>query len=145
VKSADSNRISKMNKGGDIVFSSSKNNVVQSCNTQSTIGEGTAFNGNINSIGMVKVNGTLNGDIFTEAEVVIGEKANIKGNISAASISINGVVEGNVKCLGTLELMASARLTGDIEVFNLSVSKGAIFNGKCSIIRDEENFTLLQE
>lgn len=126
------------------MFSSSKNNVVQSCSTQSTIGEGAVFNGNINSTGMVKVNGTLNGDIFTEGQVVIGEKANIKGNIFAGSISIDGVVEGNVKCFGMLELMVNGKIKGDIEVFNLSVSKGAIFNGKCSIVREEENFNLLK-
>lgn len=144
MRSAELNRTSKVNRGGYIVFSASKNNVVQSCSTQSTIGEGAVFIGNINSTGMVKVNGTLNGDIFTEAEVVIGEKANIKGNISAGSISIDGVVEGNVNCLGTLELMANGKITGDIEVFNLSVSKGAIFNGKCSIVREEDNFNLLK-
>lgn len=110
-----------------------QNNRIDTNRIDTLIGETTNIIGNINTAGVVKIDGKYTGDIFTEADLIVGETGFIKGNIEAENISINGYIEGNVKCLDTLEILANGKLYGDAELGNFCMSRGAIFNGKCTM------------
>lgn len=101
------------------------------------IGPSSNIEGKINASGTVRVDGRYTGDIFTDADVLVGENGFINGNINARNVSISGKVEGNIFCNGLLELLPTAHLNGDIEVKKVSISDGAIFKGKCSMNLEE--------
>lgn len=101
------------------------------------IGPTSNIEGKINASGTVRVDGRYTGDIFTDADVLVGENGFINGNINARNVSISGKVEGNVFCNGLLELLPTANLNGDIEVKKVSISDGAVFKGKCSMNLEE--------
>jgi cytoskeletal protein CcmA (bactofilin family) len=119
------------------MFSSSKNTQVSNSKVETVVGQGTCIDGDIKSTGIVRVDGKCTGDVVTNADVIIGESGCIYGNVTAVNVSIAGKIEGNVKCTGVLEIMLKGTLVGDVEVTELSIQKGAIFNGKCSIISNE--------
>lgn len=119
------------------MFSNSKNKQVSSTKVETVIGFGTCIDGDIKSTGILRIDGECNGDIVTNADVLIGEKATISGDITAANVSLAGRVEGNIRCSGTLEIMLKGTLMGDVEVSGLSIQNGAVFNGKCSILSNE--------
>ena len=101
------------------------------------IGPSSNIEGKINASGTVRIDGRYSGDIFTDADVLVGENGFIKGNINARNVSISGKVDGNISCNGLLELLPTAHLDGDIEEKKISISDGAVFKGRCSMNLDE--------
>ncbi len=95
-----------------------------------TIGVGTSVIGNINSNGDLRIDGEITGDLTSSSRIVIGSKANIKGNLKAANAIVEGKVTGNVEVKEVLSLKATALIEGDISMQKLVVENGAVFNGK---------------
>lgn len=119
------------------MFSSSKNIQASSAKVETVIGPGTFIDGDIKSTGIIRVDGKCTGDIVTNGAVIIGEGAFVSGDITAVNVSLGGRVEGNVRCSGVLEIMLKGTLIGDVDAMELSIQKGAVFNGKCNILSDE--------
>ena len=63
----------------------------------------------------------------------VGDKALVTADVSAKEAKIGGEIKGNVRIEGYLELTASANIVGDIEASSLSIARGAMIKGKCSI------------
>lgn len=110
-----------------------KNKAEQAVGSLNTIGAGTAVEGNINSKGDLRIDGTINGNLVSTSRVVIGSKAVVVGNINAANAIIEGKVNGNVSVDAVLYLKGTAIIEGDIEMQKLMVENGAIFNGKSNM------------
>lgn len=78
----------------------------------------------------LRINGRFEGTLETKGKLMIGDRAEIKADITGESISIEGIVTGNIKASKVLRLGASARLYGDIETAALSIEEGAVMNGQ---------------
>ncbi|WHH58904.1 polymer-forming cytoskeletal protein [Petroclostridium sp. X23] len=98
------------------------------------IGEKSTFEGNIKLQGTVSIDGKVLGEITAEGDVIIGEKANITGNIYANNIIISGSVKGNITATGQLRLTTTAKLMGDIKIGSLITDDGAVFQGNCGML-----------
>ena len=62
----------------------------------STIGEGSVFEGKFYISGSLKIDGKFEGEIKTDDELVVGESGKVKTNIEARSVVVAGVVVGNI-------------------------------------------------
>ncbi len=89
--------------------------------------------GTINSSGSVRVDGVLNGDLTCSGNLIVGERAQIKGAIKAISAEVAGNVEGNITLSGNLTLSAGAKVNGDVSAAGIRIEEGATFEGRCSI------------
>lgn len=98
------------------------------------IGINTTFEGNIESEGVVRVDGKVIGDLNVNGDVFIGSTALIKGNIHANNVHLSGTVEGNIIANGILKILSTAKLYGDIQVYSFVADEGGVFHGKCSMI-----------
>ncbi len=78
----------------------------------------------------LRINGRFEGMLDTKGKLMIGEKADIKANITGESISIEGNVNGNIKVTKVLKLGKTARLNGDVETPALAVQEGAVLTGQ---------------
>ncbi|MBD3426150.1 MAG: helix-turn-helix domain-containing protein [Candidatus Omnitrophica bacterium] len=83
----------------------------------------------------LRINGKFEGTLDTKGMLMVGQKADIKANITGESVSIAGNVIGNIKALKSLKLEATAKLDGDIDTPLLSIQEGAILNGNLSMGR----------
>jgi len=99
----------------------------------STIGEGSVFEGKFYINGSLKIDGKFEGEIKTDEELVVGESGKVKTNIEAKSVVIAGVVIGNIKAFNEVRLMETAKVLGDIEAPNVSVQKGVVVTGSINI------------
>jgi cytoskeletal protein CcmA (bactofilin family) len=97
------------------------------------IGAGSRFQGDIEATGMVRVDGVFLGNIRTEGNIVIGEKAIVEGNIQGLYVTIAGKVQGKVNARTILQLHSTAQVIGDLEVEKMMVEEGAIFEGQCKM------------
>ena len=103
------------------------------------IGLDTTFKGNIISNKAVRIDGKMIGNIEKSEGVVIGESAEIKGNITAKYIVIGGRVEGNIIATDGIELLDKSVVIGNIQTTILSISEGAFFEGKSTMIKQQED------
>ena len=108
----------------------SKNKTETNGMTLNTIGIGTNIKGDINSNGDLRIDGNIDGNLSSEARVVIGAKSTINGDINAQNAIIEGTVNGNVFVKEILMLKSTAQVKGDIVMQKLAVENGAVFNGK---------------
>lgn len=100
----------------------------------SFVGTGTTIDGNIKCQGCLTIDGTVNGDISADGDIIIGTSAVVTGNASADRIIIGGIIEGKVTSKGILRLLSTAKLNGDINVGGFIADEGGMFVGKCSMI-----------
>jgi cytoskeletal protein CcmA (bactofilin family) len=96
------------------------------------ISRGVKIEGKITSSGNIRIDGEIQGDIFSESNITIGEVAKVKGQINANIITIGGKVSGIVRAKDKLILDSKSNLKGDIFTKNLVIDEGAKFDGKCN-------------
>ncbi|HHT85991.1 MAG: bactofilin family protein [Bacillota bacterium] len=105
---------------------------------ESLLGKGIEIQGTLASKGSLRVDGKLQGKLYSDCDIMIGHGAVVKADIDAANVTIAGDVVGNVKCTGRLELLSSGKLRGDITVGSLVISEGAVFSGVAEMTKPME-------
>ncbi len=83
----------------------------------------------------LKINGRFDGTLNTRGTLVIGPSAVISANIEGDEITIAGSVTGNITAKVKLKIIAPARIKGDIYTPQLSISEGALFDGRCQMAK----------
>jgi cytoskeletal protein CcmA (bactofilin family) len=109
-----------------------KNNQIKDLNQQeisTIIGLGFTITGELKGKAVVRIDGTVIGNVNVEGGIVLGEKGMIKGDIQTASAIIYGTVNGNVKTQN-LEIKKTGKVNGDIKTEALEIELGAQYNGK---------------
>lgn len=93
------------------------------------IGIYVEIKGSINSKSSIRIDGTIDGTIESEEEVIIGKDGKVKGDIKAKNILIGGYIEGNVEATEKVELLKGGELIGDIKAGTIIIDEGAVFTG----------------
>jgi cytoskeletal protein CcmA (bactofilin family) len=76
-----------------------------------------------------QVLGKFTGQIESDADLLIGEEADVEADIRGSRITISGVVRGNVIASNRLKITSSGRLEGDATVGALVVQEGGVHYG----------------
>lgn len=105
---------------------------------ETLIGNGTTFKGDITVSNSLRVDGILIGNVKEATNVIVGESAQVKGNINANYVVIDGTVEGNITAGECIELLTKSKVTGDLTTTILSITEGAVFKGKSLMLEKEE-------
>ena len=95
----------------------------------SIIASGMRIVGDIESAGVIKVDGHIEGSVSGARQVLIARGGTIHGNVHADEIVIGGLVAGTVVATERLELQETAVVNGDIETTSIVVLEGAKING----------------
>jgi cytoskeletal protein CcmA (bactofilin family) len=99
----------------------------------STIGEGSVFEGKFYISGSLKIDGKFEGEIKTDEELVVGENGKVKTDSYAKSVVIAGTVVGNITAENEVRLLESAKVLGDITAPSISIQRGVVAQGKVTI------------
>jgi len=94
------------------------------------LGPGSKFEGKLSFNEMVRLDGTFSGEIESSDTLVVGETAEIDGNISVGALILSGKFKGDIKATTVVELRAPAKVEGKIETPSLKVEDKVIFNGQ---------------
>ena len=98
-------------------------------NVNSTIGEGSVFEGKFYISGSLRIDGKFEGEIKTDEELVVGETGRVKTDIVARSVVVAGAVIGNITASSEVKLLETAKVLGDITAPIVSIQKGVVLNG----------------
>jgi len=99
----------------------------------STIGEGSIFEGKFYISGSLRIDGKFEGEIKTDEELVVGETGKVKTNIDAKSVVVAGTVIGNIKADEEVRLLETGRVLGDIVAPAISIQRGVMAQGHVTI------------
>ena len=86
--------------------------------------------GDIDTSGSLRIDGTLQGSIRRADTVVLGVGASMTGDVHAREVIIGGALVGNVTAWDRVELQATAIVTGDITTQVVLVQEGGVVNGR---------------
>jgi len=95
----------------------------------SIISADMAIQGGMKSAGDIQIDGRVEGDVRSVG-LVIGDKAEIHGEIFAEDVTVRGKVVGRI-CARKVLLAATSHVEGDILHEALAVETGAFFEGIC--------------
>jgi len=95
----------------------------------SIISADMVIKGTLNSTGDIQVDGRVEGDVRSIG-LVIGDKAEIHGEIFAEDVTVRGKVVGRIRARKVL-LAATSHVEGDILHEAFAVESGAFFEGNC--------------
>lgn len=103
----------------------------------SLIGENIKIIGNIEGKGNLRIDGTVEGDISYNGNIVIGETGKVIGSIKSNDISLAGTVNGNVVSQTKVVILPTGVLIGNLEVPSFIIHENAKFDGSCKMINNE--------
>ncbi len=81
----------------------------------------------------------INGDIHSVGSIKVGQSTVIIGNIFASSAVIAGAVKGDIDVKGPVILDTSAIVMGNIKSKSVQINNGAVIEGLCSQCYAEVN------
>ncbi len=99
----------------------------------STIGEGSIFEGKFYISGSLRIDGKFEGEIKTDEELVVGETGKVRTNIDARSVVIAGAVIGNIRAEDEVKLLETGMVLGDIITPTLTIQRGVVAQGHITI------------
>jgi cytoskeletal protein CcmA (bactofilin family) len=97
------------------------------------VGEEVTFKGTIRYQGTVRVDGRLEGEIYTDGNLIIGQKAVITAKIEAGTVTCQGRITGEILAKNRVKLLSPAVFDGSITTPLLSMDEGVMFNGTCNM------------
>jgi cytoskeletal protein CcmA (bactofilin family) len=109
------------------------------------LGPGTKVNGKIHFDGPATIDGEVEGEIISQANLTIGQQATVKGKLSAASILVQGKVIADVQTEKKLEIQPPGSVVGDVSAQSLVVGDGAILEGHIAMKKEGRVLPLRQE
>ena len=107
-------------------------------NEVSRIARGAVIKGDISSLTDIRVDGEVDGTLFSVGRIVVGENAVLKGSVLCANVDLWGRIDGDLYVKDVLTLKSTAVVNGNIRVQKLQVEMGAQINGSCQMITDSQ-------
>lgn len=101
------------------------------------VGSNVVLTGTLKDMGDIALHGTVEGEVFSERSVIVGETAQVKGPVSGQVVTLAGTIRGAIEASQKLEILPSGKVFGSISTRELIVRSGAIFVGKCTMPVEE--------
>lgn len=95
----------------------------------SVIGPDTVVHGNVRGQGPLEILGRVDGDVQLTGDVSVGEGGAVRGNISAATISVSGAVQGDLRGSAAVLVERGGRVLGDLAAPRIGIAGGALVRG----------------
>jgi cytoskeletal protein CcmA (bactofilin family) len=99
----------------------------------SIIAAGMKITGDIDTDGVIKIEGRVEGTIRAGRQVLIGRQGEVHGDITTREAVIGGKVEGSITASERLEIQETSVVVGDISTRAIAVVEGGTINGQVRI------------
>ncbi len=109
-----------------------------SVNDVSRISSLTVIKGEVSSVNDIRVDGKVDGKLYSKGKIVVGQLADLKGCLLCNNVDFWGKMKGDIYVKDLLTLKSSSVIDGSVNVNKLQVEMGAQINGTCHMINDAE-------
>jgi cytoskeletal protein CcmA (bactofilin family) len=107
-----------------------KNASIEKAEIKAFLGPGSQFEGKLSFDEMVRLDGRFIGEIRSSDSLVVGDTAEIEGDIHVGCLILSGNFKGNIVASQRVELLEPAKVEGVIETPLLKIEEKVIFNGE---------------
>ena len=90
---------------------------------------GARFEGTLTFEDTFRIDGQVKGLIVSERELVVGEGAEVEGEIRVGRLAVSGTIRGVVYARERIEVHSGARLFAELHTPALTVEEGAVIQG----------------
>jgi cytoskeletal protein CcmA (bactofilin family) len=101
----------------------------------SIIGAGMTVRGDLDANGVVKIEGTVDGNVRAAAQVLVAKGGSVQGDVDTTEAVVGGTVSGAIRARDRVEIQSGASVYGDITTRRIAVAEGGTLNG---LIRMDE-------
>lgn len=108
------------------------NHSIESQPIDTVIGTDIFFKGDIRGESVIRIDGTVEGNLSLSKGIVVGEKAKVTGNLKSDHIIIYGNISGDIVCKA-LSIKNSGIVNGNIQADNVEIEPGGKYNGNLSM------------
>jgi cytoskeletal protein CcmA (bactofilin family) len=95
----------------------------------SVIAAGLKIVGDVETSGVLKIEGTVQGSIRGARQVVVGRSGVVQGDVQAEEVIIGGRVVGTVTASERVEIQSNSVTEGDVHTRSIVVFEGGLLNG----------------
>jgi len=95
----------------------------------SVIAAGMKIVGDIESTGVVKIEGIVEGAVRGARQLLLGRQGTVHGDIRAHEVVIGGTVVGTIMAEERVEIQGTSSVQGDIYTKSIVVLEGGVING----------------
>lgn len=103
---------------------------IEKAEIKAFLGPGSQFEGKLSFDEMVRLDGRFVGEIRSSDSLVVGDSAEIEGDIHVGCLILSGNFKGNIVASQRVELLEPARVEGLIETPLLKIDEKVVFNGE---------------
>ena len=107
-------------------------------NDVSHISAGTVVKGEVSSMNDIRIDGVVEGKIYSKGKIVVGENSVVTGSLLCTNVDLWGKMEGDIYVKDTMTLNGAASVNGNINVCKFQVEMGAQINGTCHMISEAD-------
>ncbi|MEP6692061.1 MAG: polymer-forming cytoskeletal protein, partial [Gemmatimonadaceae bacterium] len=95
----------------------------------SIIAAGMIITGDIETDGVVKIEGRVDGAIKAARQVLVGRQGEVHGDITTREAVVGGTVHGTINAAERLEVQSTSLIVGDINTRAIAVVEGGRISG----------------
>ncbi|HWL51803.1 MAG TPA: polymer-forming cytoskeletal protein [Chthoniobacteraceae bacterium] len=106
---------------------------INTTHTKNTLSSDVEIKGSIKFSNDLTIDGKVEGEILSPGVLIVGENAEVRGEIKTKSVTVHGKVQGNITVEERCELKGRAQLIGDLKAARLVIEEGATFVGKSEV------------
>lgn len=99
----------------------------------SMIAAGMKVTGDIETDGVVKIEGKVEGSVRAGRQVLVGRQGEVQGDITTREAVIGGKVQGTIVASERVEVQGTSTVIGDINTKAIAVVEGGKINGSVRI------------
>jgi len=99
----------------------------------SIIGAGMSLEGDTETDGSLRIEGTVRGNVRAGKSVVVGKDGLVDGSIFTQDAVVAGRVSGGIHAESRLELKSTSVVNGEVEAHRMQVEEGAQVQGKIAV------------
>lgn len=97
------------------------------------------FSGEISFRDMIRVNGHIAGTVYSKkGTLIVDISAIVDANVDVAVAVVSGLVNGDIIARDRVEIGPNAKIYGNIWTRSIEIKNGAIFEGVCTMIAEEQ-------
>jgi cytoskeletal protein CcmA (bactofilin family) len=96
--------------------------------------KGVRLDGTLELRGTFRLDAQIKGNIISSSRLLLGEEAQVEGQIEGNHVVIAGRFNGVILAKGRVEIQAKGVVTGEIHTPCLLIEPGGIFDGRCHML-----------
>lgn len=98
--------------------------------SEAVLGPGTVVRGRISGSGALRVEGTVEGDVAIDGDLVVASGGSVSAEVRAGSVLVEGTVAGDIAAAGPVHVRAGASVSGNIAGTSVAIDEGSSIDGR---------------